>query len=341
MKIPQKSIDSFCQKIKKEDRFDYPLARFARKYKNSSVLFSRYGTTDNFSTGALDIHFIKNNRRPNFKNMDGFLSFQEKIPVRYAIKNRRYIYETILERYGDWKNYLTDNFNIKEFFQGMPAVKMWNLSIVSALFLGMFLMSFIYHNLGQSAKADSEKNVVYTAPAEIVLGDNDEKEEIKTEDFVAEIIADYQKESANEKSIAEDIAKMTKGYPIEKMAPFIAQQDKAIAAFLIGIAKKESDWGKHVPVLKGEDCFNYWGYRGVRKKMGSGGHTCFNSPKDAVDTVAKRLKFLVSNEKLDTPKKMVVVWKCGYDCSWDSKEAVKKWVSDVDYYFKKFNDLDN
>ena len=341
MKIPQKSIDSFCRKTEKNDYLDYPLVRFAQKHKNSSTLFSRCGKTDNFITGSLDIHFIKNNRRPNFKNMDGFLSFQEKIPIKYALKNRKYIYEIIAEKYGSYKNYLSDNFKIKEFFQGMPAVKMWNLSIVSALFLGMFLMSFIYRNLGQSAQANSKKTV-YTAPVETVLGASDEKEEpIKTEDFVAEIISDYQKESANEKSIKEDIRKMTEGYPIEKMAPFIAKQDKIVAAFLVGIAKKESDWGKRVPILNGQDCYNYWGYRGIRKRMGTDGHTCFDSPEDAVKTVAKRLNFLVGNEKLDTPKKMVVAWKCGWDCSWDSKEAVRKWVSDVDHYFKKFNDLES
>ena len=65
-------------------------------------------------------------------------------------------------------------------------------------------------------------------------------------------------------------------------------------------------------------------------------HTCFDSPKDAVDTVAKRIETLVNNEKLNTAAKMVV-WKCGYDCSWDSKIDVQKWISDVDYYFQKLN----
>jgi hypothetical protein len=109
-----------------------------------------------------------------------------------------------------------------------------------------------------------------------------------------------------------------------------------VAALIVAIGMKESTWGLHVPVLNGQDCYNYWGYRGIRDKMGTGGHTCFDSPKDAVDTVAKRIEFLVSNEKLNTPAKMVV-WKCGYDCSWDSQKAVNKWISDVDLYFKKLN----
>ena len=74
--------------------------------------------------------------------------------------------------------------------------------------------------------------------------------------------------------------------------------------------------------------------------MGTGGHTCFDSPKDAVETVAKRINSLVNNEKLNTPEKMVV-WKCGYDCSWDNPVAVRKWVQDVDYYFEKFDKIED
>ena len=129
---------------------------------------------------------------------------------------------------------------------------------------------------------------------------------------------------------------MVKGYPIEKMAFYIAQQDKVVAAFLVGIAKKESNWGKRVPVLDGRDCYNYWGYRGIRDRMGSGGHTCFDSYADAVETVAKRIKFLVSNENLDTPGEMII-WKCGYDCSWDNPESMRNWIQDVGIYFNKLN----
>ena len=120
------------------------------------------------------------------------------------------------------------------------------------------------------------------------------------------------------------------------MVPYIAKKDRMVAALIVAIGMKESTWGKHVPVLDGQDCYNYWGYRGIRDRMGTGGHTCFDSPEDAVNTVAKRIEFLVSNEKLNTPAKMVV-WKCGYDCSWDNQKAVNKWISDVDLYFKKLN----
>ena len=119
------------------------------------------------------------------------------------------------------------------------------------------------------------------------------------------------------------------------MLPYILEKDKITAAFLIGIAKKESNWGKRVPVLDGQDCYNYWGYRGVRRMMGTGGHTCFNSRQDAVDTVAKRLDTLIHSEKLNTPEKLVV-WKCGFSCEGHSRESVKKWISDVDMYYSEF-----
>jgi hypothetical protein len=128
--------------------------------------------------------------------------------------------------------------------------------------------------------------------------------------------------------------KMVKGYPIEEMLPEIFAKDRVTAAFLIGIAKKESNWGKRHPVLDGQDCFNYWGYRGQRRLMGSGGHTCFNSRKDAVDTVATRIDKLVNSERLNTPAKLIV-WKCGFSCEGHSRESVQKWIADVDAYYSE------
>lgn len=133
-----------------------------------------------------------------------------------------------------------------------------------------------------------------------------------------------------------EIMDMVSGYPMERMVPYIAKKDKVVAAFLVGIAKKESDWGKRSPKLGGKDCYNYWGFRQEREKMGSGGHTCFDSPKDAVNTVSDRIDELVNEEKRNSPREMVI-WKCGYDCSWDSAYAIQKWITDVDFYFKKLN----
>ena len=132
-----------------------------------------------------------------------------------------------------------------------------------------------------------------------------------------------------------EIRDMVKGYPIEAMAQDIAKQDPTVAAFLVSIAKKESDWGNRVPVLNGRDCYNYWGYRGQNDEMGTDGHTCFKSHSQAVKRVSKRIKTLVKEQKIDTPSEMIV-WKCGSDCSGHSDESVQKWISDVSFYFKQF-----
>ena len=133
--------------------------------------------------------------------------------------------------------------------------------------------------------------------------------------------------------LEKNIKEMVKGYPMEEMVPYIIQKDTKVAAFLVSIAKKESNWGKRVPILNGQDCYNYWGYRGIRDRMGTGGHTCFDSPEDAVNTVARRLQDLVQSD-VDTPQEMVI-WKCGSACDKDSQVAVKKWISDVNIYFQK------
>lgn len=130
-----------------------------------------------------------------------------------------------------------------------------------------------------------------------------------------------------------EIREMVKGYPIEDMAPYIAKQDRRVAAYLVAIAKKESNWGRRIPVYYGENCFNYWGYRGQDEIMGSAGHTCFDTPKEAVVTVAKRLNRLVLEENL-TSANDLLVWKCGSSCAGHDSYDVSKWVSDVDAYYK-------
>lgn len=135
-------------------------------------------------------------------------------------------------------------------------------------------------------------------------------------------------------ALENNIKELVEGYPIEQMVPYIIQKDNLTAAFLVSIAKKESNWGKRVPVLDGEDCFNYWGYRGIRDRMGTGGHTCFDSPQDAVDTVGKRIETLIRKYELTTPEDMII-WKCGSSCAGHSDYGVRKWISDVSLYFDK------
>jgi len=122
--------------------------------------------------------------------------------------------------------------------------------------------------------------------------------------------------------------KMVAGYPIAKMLPFIAEREPETAAFLIAIAKKESNWGKVSPRSKDGDCFNYWGFKDHRFKFAAG-HSCFPSREVAIETVGNRIDKLIANGR-NTPAKLSV-WKCGSACSKDGN--VGKWISDVSMYF--------
>ncbi|MFA6973327.1 MAG: hypothetical protein WC238_01125 [Parcubacteria group bacterium] len=122
-------------------------------------------------------------------------------------------------------------------------------------------------------------------------------------------------------------------YPMAAMVPFLAKRDGRVAAFLVAIARKESQWGKHTPKKGGRECYNFWGYRGKENTTDSG-YSCFDSPEHAVEVVGNRIESLL-NKKIDTPAKMVV-WKCGRDCeAAGGQAAANKWVSDVAHVYKK------
>jgi hypothetical protein len=183
----------------------------------------------------------------------------------------------------------------------------------------------------------SEKESIQKETEIKVLGEKDEEiaqqfdEEL--DNFVLEALQNF--ENVKQEELEGEIQKIVAGYPIEQMVPYIAKQDRTVAAFLVGIAKKESNFGKRVPVLNGKDCLYYWGSRGIRDRMGSGGHTCFDSPEDAVATVAGRLQDLVQAD-IDTPQEMVI-WKCGSSCAGHAPGSVEKWINDVDIYFGELN----
>jgi|GEM_PF-3448627 len=134
------------------------------------------------------------------------------------------------------------------------------------------------------------------------------------------------------------IRKILAGTPMEKMAPFIALKNQKTAAFLIGIALKESSFGKNAPHKNGQDCYNYWGYKGNINPT-SGGYSCFNSPQEAVEVVGKRIEQLI-NQGLDTPAKMIV-WKCGSACQTHSSKSKLSWIRDVSINYQKIVSLKN
>ncbi len=142
---------------------------------------------------------------------------------------------------------------------------------------------------------------------------------------------------AENRGIQEKVISLTSdGYPLSVMAGSIATYDPRIAGLIVGIAKKESDWGKRTPKLHGEECFNYWGYRGYGSRgMTEDGYGCFAEPADAVHTIGNRLIELSSTRGTTDPERMVV-WKCGSSCATHSPESVRKWISDVELYYRQF-----
>ena len=128
------------------------------------------------------------------------------------------------------------------------------------------------------------------------------------------------------------IKKMVAHSPIREMAPFIAKKDKKVAAYLVAIAKKESNWGVYSPKKEGKECYNYWGYRGPENTTESG-YSCFESPAQAVNIVGNRLADLIE-KKIRTPRDMVV-WKCGRNRADQRTASAAKWVRDVNLYYKK------
>lgn len=340
----KKFLDELSRKDFKERLFDLPLSRYVKKYKNTATCFSQQGVKESSRTEGWGSYCeskeksqIKKRKRSGLKvqRVDSVVSRDIEKTKIHSIGKSDVALLQAKRKYSDFRERCLDAFDRK--VKKVSPVKMWNFSLVGAIILGMFTMTMIYHYLGGSvsAKINEEKEVALAEvrkepPVKVINDDIDIS-------YITNLLKDYK---ANEElgfrrqEMEDDIMAMVEGYPIEVMVPEIIKRDRMIAALLIAIGRKESAWGKRVPVLNGEDCFNYWGYRGIRKRMGSGGHTCFDSPKDAVDTVAKRIETLVNRDGYNTPAKMVV-WKCGYDCSWDSKKAIQKWISDVEYYFEK------
>ncbi len=320
-----------------------------QKAESSATLFSRGHRTRTFFTQDSQRYITQSERQAMLSGVRRFerSGHMDSVLTRYTRpvhSQSEVLYRDLQARYS----------SIRETFRYFPdmlsahisPLRVWNASIVGAIFFGMFSMTLIYRYLGQSAAAEGTNQIVINAsviesssvpstPA--VLGEATQAPPsgVSITSSPTPVIDPLDAIKAIDRNrFNAEVTDMVKGYPIEAMLPYILKQDRDVAMFLIAIGKKESNWGKRVPVLNGQDCYNYWGYRGIRDKMGTGGHTCFNNPEDAVTTVAKRIKTLVQEKKLNTPAKMIV-WKCGSTCTGHSGESVRKWISDVDMYVQE------
>lgn len=132
-----------------------------------------------------------------------------------------------------------------------------------------------------------------------------------------------------------ELQAIVRGFPIETMVQTIAEYDRDIAGLIVGIGKKESNWGKRTPKLSGEECFNFWGYRGSGDRgLTADGYGCWTVPERAVRAIGDRLTNLRDLRASADPARMVV-WKCGRSCASHSPESVAKWIADVNLYYRE------
>jgi hypothetical protein len=320
----------------------------AKRGNPKSTLFSHGRRTELFFANNPSLYFSSaSKKRAELKkrvfNLDSVSIKSAPVSGR-EIFDKDEVCEFLKNKYADFRKSI---LNFPEMFKnGIPAIHVWKMSMIGAILFGMLSMTMIYRYLGQGVSADAEAGggLLASMGGEIpvdsqVLGAEDinassmDESQLSDEsiNYMEQMLYEFEKSKKEE--LESKIREMVKGYPIEAMVPLIAEKDNIVAAFLIGIARKESSWGVHVPVLNGQDCFNYWGYKGPNR-VGSGGHSCFADREEAVNTVAKRLEWLIENKKLNTPEKMSI-WKCGSACSSDGQ--VGKWISDVELYFDKLN----
>jgi hypothetical protein len=139
--------------------------------------------------------------------------------------------------------------------------------------------------------------------------------------------------SGNE-DLKQDVAKIVKNTPMAAMIDSISEKDRTVAAFIVGIAMKESKFGVYAPHIAGRDCYNYWGLKAGGKTV-AGGYTCFSSPEEAVSVVGKTVEKMVA-KGVHTPAQ-AISWKCGSSCAGHGAENVRKWIADVGVNFYKIN----
>lgn len=150
------------------------------------------------------------------------------------------------------------------------------------------------------------------------------------------IAAEKKDEGGNSENedLKEDVAGIVKNTPMAAMIDSISEKDRTVAAFIVGIAMKESKFGVYSPKMGGRDCYNYWGLKAGGKTT-AGGYTCFGSPEDAVKGVSKTVEKMVA-KGVKTPAQ-AISWKCGSSCAGHGAANVQKWISDVAINFNKIN----
>lgn len=213
------------------------------------------------------------------------------------------------------------------------------LVLFSFVGINFFLMNGLFiENQIVSAK-ENEKVEIKNVSEKIEIGEEMiDFDEIMGQDpdkIIEDLVEKVEKEK-HQQMVVKELAIMLEDHPMAEMADLIAQQDDVVAALIIGIGKKESNWGKRSPSKDGQDCFNYWGYKTSGSRGQALGHACFGSREEAVEKIANRISYFVHETDRDTPAKMVV-WKCGSSCATTGGQAAAdKWIRDVQIYYDQF-----
>ncbi len=185
-----------------------------------------------------------------------------------------------------------------------------------------------------------EKNGLFTYSPEFLQKEVSRVVSFETKEEIAWLEKEewllFAQENREKDALQKELEVLLGGYPMEEMIPFLLEQDHIVTAFLVGIAKKESDWGKRVPLDKeGDDCYNYWGYRAPGSLgVQSLGYGCFSGHEEAISVVGERIHTLAIQYQRKTPREMIV-WKCGSTCEGHTPESVSKWIQDVNIYYTK------
>jgi hypothetical protein len=202
-------------------------------------------------------------------------------------------------------------------------------TLALVLFLLVFTSSEKLKILARPCYASADNGISIASPTYKELLNPLRYLTIKDENKKAEI-GKITPVAESDESLNRRIKAIVKDAPMKEMVDEIAERDKPVAAFLVGIAMKESKFGTYSPKKDGKDCYNYWGYRGKENTTKSG-YSCFSSPEQAVQVVGDRIESLVKNGRT-TPNKMIV-WKCGSTCAGHGKESVDKWIADVSIHY--------
>jgi len=202
-----------------------------------------------------------------------------------------------------------------------------HVTAIVAILLGSWSASYAQAEGDQFDNSAQIKLMISGSPKEVLMMDNSLSSPRQQNSAPEQ----QEKKDGNE-SLEKRLYDMVGDAPIREMVPFIAQRDSRVAAFLVGIAKKESSFGFASPSKDGITCYNYWGYKGSAGRGTGMGYACFASAEEAVQVVGDRLGVLVE-KKRDTPLRMVDTWKCGVSCEGDP--GAPGWVSTVALYFDK------